>query len=925
MKKIWKISVAALLAMVLLVSAMPALAVSTTPANVKSAEELVAALAAGHTNITVQGRISIYETIAITRDVTITADIDPDNPWLGAGISFSKSGAPGAPSIEAGFVIAPTATLTIDTHDHLDQIGIDLVNGALFLLEADSASAAGLVINDGQLMAHDETSQVSENCVMFKSAATTGTKTPTVVLKDGLFRNGSFSSGDIDFSIEAGEYSIDPTAYLATNAYALHHQDSAEDSYEVVQLATTFSDGFKKHMDADGNFVIKRYHPSLDGDYEQMLLEFDSMFEEYMPDGEVGYKFQDYDKQQDTALVCRSYSSYNGGSTREYHVMQLKFVYDATRKEDIDKVIEKVTKNPDDPWDFNWYAVTDLELVNYWLADSKGEADGTAFLLFSSEFRKVFDNKNYGFYLSSRLGSGSPMETAEGGEGLFLHDGVVYGSTHIGAEAQHILYVPTETENTVAAKKAAVQKKLDGFLGAGAVTVEATTIGEAQLYLGLYELYYDPWNLELMDAEFPGHTFEKWMNGEYPGTWPAGFPHPGNAEDEAWEEFYNPEYGYTSLPAGFATKDDPCFTLTLNGKMYIFEVECDSTKMVDAPKYQSVDAATAVSVSTESAEVPLDTLVTTQQLTSGAEYDRIVKILDVAENVTYDITLYSETAGQSITKLANGQFEVKLPVPASLEGKSLVVYYVNDEDEVEEHTATVSGGFATFTTDHFSVYTLAEAKTAGSVEVTIPKDEASVEIGKDVVDAAAADGKSLAVTNNDGVTATFDAKALETISSSAKAGDKVSIQVEVVEASTLTADQQKTVKDLDTTLVLSASVLVGGKEVADFKGGEVTVEIPFAPAEGMRLEDYTLVYIHDDGRVEIVPTKVVGGKLYATLTHFSEYAVVKTASAQSFVAQQKPLTSPATGDVLPMGVFALVASAALAAVLLVNRKRLMQQ
>ena len=48
----------------------------------------------------------------------------------------------------------------------------------------------------------------------------------------------------------------------------------------------------------------------------------------------------------------------------------------------------------------------------------------------------------------------------------------------------------------------------------------------------------------------------------------------------------------------------------------------------------------------------------------------------------------------------------------TLVGKDLIVYYVNSNDEVEEHTVTpISEGsayYAEFTTDHFSVYTLAE-------------------------------------------------------------------------------------------------------------------------------------------------------------------------------------------------------------------------
>lgn len=73
----------------------------------------------------------------------------------------------------------------------------------------------------------------------------------------------------------------------------------------------------------------------------------------------------------------------------------------------------------------------------------------------------------------------------------------------------------------------------------------------------------------------------------------------------------------------------------------------------------------------------------------------------------FDIKLYSESTNKYVTKLENGTFEVKIPLDPKFEGKNLVVYYTDEAGKVTEYTVTVKDGYATFTTNHFSIYTLA--------------------------------------------------------------------------------------------------------------------------------------------------------------------------------------------------------------------------
>ena len=154
-------------------------------------------------------------------------------------------------------------------------------------------------------------------------------------------------------------------------------------------------------------------------------------------------------------------------------------------------------------------------------------------------------------------------------------------------------------------------------------------------------------------------------------------------------------------------KDDYCFKITVNDLEHQLIVRRDSGKMV-TPVYKSVDMATNVSVNTTDSSVPLDTVMKVDELKSGTVYEDIIKTLDVEDNVTYDIKLQSESLDKHITKLNNGKFEVKIPVPEALKGQNLSVYYVDENKKITEHKTTkTDDGYAVFETDHFSIYTLA--------------------------------------------------------------------------------------------------------------------------------------------------------------------------------------------------------------------------
>ena len=138
------------------------------------------------------------------------------------------------------------------------------------------------------------------------------------------------------------------------------------------------------------------------------------------------------------------------------------------------------------------------------------------------------------------------------------------------------------------------------------------------------------------------------------------------------------------------------------------------------PSYKTSDIKTNITITSTDNTLPLDTLIQVKELTSGEEYDKIIKILNTTNNDMFDLKLFSNSTNKYITKLNDGSFEVRIPIKDELKDKDLVVFYVNDNGEKEEYEVKVENGEAVFNTNHFSIYTLAE-RTSTIQEIENPQ------------------------------------------------------------------------------------------------------------------------------------------------------------------------------------------------------------
>ena len=347
----------------------------------------------------------------------------------------------------------------------------------------------------------------------------------------------------------------------------------------------------------------------------------------------------------------------------------LNATYDVPSIENItmmDKFVSKLKSGS------NQYTIEDLSLINYYMTGVKSElwnreAPGRA-LKFVKELNEITEGSDVNFFLEARMGTEDESlmyEDAYGPMSIFYGD---YAYTYIdkGLYLKRVIYIPEDTADTKDAYIVAAQRRIDEYLG--------KDNGVIVSYGGL---------LSSLEDDAIDETYE--------------INHDGN--------YYNIE------------------VLGRNYKFYI--AKADESLLVE-PTYSGKNIKTDISITSDSAKLPLDTIINAEKLTSGAEYERILGILDLDANVTYDVKLYSNALGDYITKLDDGTFNVKIPVPADLKGKDLVVYYVDKYGNVDDdYTVKPEGDYVMFNTDHFSIYTLGykEENVVTTNKVTLDANE----------------------------------------------------------------------------------------------------------------------------------------------------------------------------------------------------------
>ena len=331
----------------------------------------------------------------------------------------------------------------------------------------------------------------------------------------------------------------------------------------------------------------------------------------------------------------QDFTKFEGYDDKYYYTnITVTYNYD----NNIKTVVDSLTKNI--PEDQDIFKMKDFEIVNFW-------ANGGQQFYYSSELMSCMNNKNFEF--NELMGDATPFASMTAGPVTLKYDGTIYYARYmLGVEAEHVLYVPTNTAKADYLK--VMQERVDNYLGKGVAVV--TDCGTADEAIASDQI---------------------------------------NPEDGVFEE----------------SSDGHIYKMIIGEKSFYFVIKADTESMY-TPTFISSDVATDVAISANSGTLPLDTLIRVNEITGGDQYEKIMKILALENGEIYDLKLFSQALEKNITKLEDGSFEVRIPLSEKLKGKDLVAYYVDNNGNKEEHEVTIKDGYAVFNTNHFSTYTLAE-------------------------------------------------------------------------------------------------------------------------------------------------------------------------------------------------------------------------
>ncbi len=396
----------------------------------------------------------------------------------------------------------------------------------------------------------------------------------------------------------------------------------------------------------------------------------------------------------------------------ERHTVDVVWNYDEDVLEKAQTILQKIPAD-------STFCLSDLEFVNY-LAHTPSEYSWEISMLdYSGELKAITENTNFNFKMDVNRGGGSAFHDEHGGIfRMFYRDTTYFLSTDmINMRSDYVIYVPESTPDDRVSIMEAAQKRVDDYIGKGKITI--TDNGETVTQY--YQNEINNFNLQISDLQQELIETKSLLDAEQAKDptmqdldliselstqiflKESNLEQLKNYRDSIVEEYdrvRQEEHVKNAI-------GDYVFSVSVNGKedVYHFVVNKDDSKLT-VPTYESVDAKTDVSASTDSSEVPLDTVIKVEKITHGEEHERICGTLEIKDGEIFDIKLHSGSLDDYITELKNGKFKVRLPIKNEYEGKELVVYYVDANGNKTKYNVTVKNNFAFFETDHFSIYTL---------------------------------------------------------------------------------------------------------------------------------------------------------------------------------------------------------------------------
>lgn len=118
------------------------------------------------------------------------------------------------------------------------------------------------------------------------------------------------------------------------------------------------------------------------------------------------------------------------------------------------------------------------------------------------------------------------------------------------------------------------------------------------------------------------------------------------------------------------------------------------------------DTTTGIKLETTTTVLPSNVILSSVTVTEQSTLDTVNKALKdtTSKYKVYDINLLKD--GEKVQP--NGQVKISIPIPSDYDKSRLEIYRIDDNGTKTKYDVTVDGEYATFETDHFSTYVLAE-------------------------------------------------------------------------------------------------------------------------------------------------------------------------------------------------------------------------
>lgn len=216
--------------------------------------------------------------------------------------------------------------------------------------------------------------------------------------------------------------------------------------------------------------------------------------------------------------------------------------------------------------------------------------------------------------------------------------------------------------------------------------------------------------------------------------------------------------------------------------------------------------------------------------------------------------------------------------------------------EITAETIAASASASSQTsTEPIKVLTITAAK-AGETVTSVELSKTSVKALEEALESKSTTYEKVVIEMTD-VSVEVDAGTLAALTSQAKDGETIKLEVNDTPQTSLKAEQQNALTQWtqaaagttrEVAKVIKASFVSGGSEIHAFNGGKVTLSVKFQPAAGKDANHYHVYYVAENGTMTRQATSYKNGKILFETDHFSEYAIVYDSALENETGKATP-------------------------------------